>query len=306
MMRRRIRTAGRRAADPLIRSVFGSFVLLAAIRLAEPLLFQPGYYADLSVHPFWIVVVLVAMQEGLFAGVAAAGMASLLMQWPARPLDMDITAHYATVAIVPIQWILSAVLLGAYRQVQIASEDRVTRENADLRAANEVMAEEIERLDAALSRLELRAATRRDGQPNAERGLGARGPAGVAARRSGAAYAPWKDPSDRLTVFGPVDHGLSLLQSLAEGVPAAEPAIHRMCGGDDRELYALARVLRGEDSSRPGWIALVLDTPDPTPEETARLTRLAREFEVRDPGMDAGDTTGAARNVVLLQSRKDG
>ena len=296
MMRRKVGAVGRRAADPLIRSVFGSFVLLAVIRLAEPVLFHPGYYAELSVHPFWIVVVLTAMQEGLFAGVAAAGMASLLMQWPARPLDMDITAHYATVAIVPIQWVLSAVLLGVYRQLQIVAEDRIFRENAGLREANDRMAEEIGRLDAALSRLELRAATCRAGDADA----------GWDHRGVGAVYAPWREPADRLTVFGAVDHGLELLQALPGGVSSDEPSLLRLRGGDGRDLFALTRALVGGSADERGWIALVLDRPDPAPEDVALVTQMAQQFEApRDQARGAGGIEETNRNVVLLQSRKE-
>lgn len=301
MMRRKVRAVGRRAADPLIRSVFGSFVLLAVIRLAEPVLFQPGYYAELSVHPFWIVVVLAAMQEGLFAGVTAAGMASLLMQWPTRPLDMDITAHYANVAIVPIQWILSAVLLGTYRQLQIVAEDRVIRENSDLREANDHMAEEIGRLDAALSRLELRAATGRAEHVDAERWR-----PGTAAPRSGAVYAPWREAAERLSVFGPVDHGLELLQALPEGVASDEPSILRLSGGDGGDLFALARGLAGGSTDGRGWVALVLDRPDPAPEDTSHIEQMAQKFEVlRQQATSASDIEEPNLNVVLLRSRKD-
>lgn len=63
----------------------GSAVLLLAIDATEPLFFGPGYFAGLTYHPFWIVILLAAVQHGLFVGLSVVGLAALLMDWPTRP-----------------------------------------------------------------------------------------------------------------------------------------------------------------------------------------------------------------------------
>ena len=115
--------------EPFLRSMFGTLLLLLIVRWSEPLFFGPGYYVGLSIHPFWIIVILAAAQRGLFVGVTTAALAGLLMDWPARMLDADISTYYAELAILPVQWILSAVFIGAFRQMQIAEEHRLRLEN---------------------------------------------------------------------------------------------------------------------------------------------------------------------------------
>lgn len=69
----------------------------------EPVLFGRGFYAGLTVRPFWVVVIIASLQGGLLIGVATAALAGALMDWPVRPLDVDVTRHYATLAIAPIE-----------------------------------------------------------------------------------------------------------------------------------------------------------------------------------------------------------
>lgn len=141
--------------DSFLRPVLESGFLLLAIRFAEPILFEPGFYAQLDFHPFWIVILLTAMHYGLFGGVAAAGLACFLMDWPARPLGTDITQHYIELAIQPLYWLVVAFCIGSYRTLQIREARRV---QGALDASREVSAElarEIDRMDAALAHAEL-------------------------------------------------------------------------------------------------------------------------------------------------------
>jgi hypothetical protein len=143
----------------LLRAVLESLLLLLLMRAVEALFFGPGTFASMSLHPFWIVVLITSAQHGLFAGVITAGLAALMMEWPQRPIGMDITEHYLDVAIVPMQWLLVALCVGLFRQGEIRAKNFLAAENARLSEANEVLAKEVDRLDATIWDMELAAVT---------------------------------------------------------------------------------------------------------------------------------------------------
>lgn len=156
-----------------LRGFIGSAVLLVAINAAEPLFFGEGYFASLTYHPFWIVILLAAVQHGLFVGLSVVGLATMMMDWPSRPVGMDITDHYVDIAVAPAQWLIAALLIGLYRQQQIRRQRATLRENDRLREVNRTLAGEIHRLDAFVARAELAAATQALPQGGAD---GADGP----------------------------------------------------------------------------------------------------------------------------------
>lgn len=148
-------SSGGRDDDSIFRVPLESGLLLLAIKFAEPILFEPGFYSQLNFHPFWIVILLAAMHYGLFGGVVAAGLASLLMDWPPRPLGVDIAQHYTEMAIQPLHWLVVALAIGSYRSLQIRESRRLQAELARTRDVNEKLAEEITRMDTALAHAEL-------------------------------------------------------------------------------------------------------------------------------------------------------
>lgn len=144
---------------PLLRGLLESVVLLLLIRTMEVIFFHEGYFTTLVQHPFWLVVLLASLQHGLFVGVATAGLSALLMDWPARPLGVDITAHYMTTAILPLQWLVVALCIGGFRHSQILAEHTLRSERDELMAMNDDLAMEVLRLDKALGGFELEAVT---------------------------------------------------------------------------------------------------------------------------------------------------
>ncbi|CAM3403316.1 hypothetical protein PANO111632_17790 [Paracoccus nototheniae] len=151
------------APDSFLRGFVGSAVLLLAIDLSERLLFGEGYFSGLAWHPFWIVILLAAVQHGLLVGLSIVGLATMMMDWPTRPVGVDITEHYGDIASVPAQWLVVALLIGLYRQGQLNRERAMARECDRLREVNLVLAGEIHRLDAFVARAELAAVTRAPG-----------------------------------------------------------------------------------------------------------------------------------------------
>lgn len=172
-------------AEPFLRGLIGAVALLLVVRTAEPLFFGDSFYTTLAIHPFWIVVILAAVQGGFFVGVATAAAAAMLMDWPPRPIGVDITAHYVGLAIIPVQWLLAAIVIGTFRQGQIRREAWLAAENFRLRQMSEDLAKEVERMDGEVAALELHAATKEPGgaAPDAR-------PGGNADRSHGDAGAP--------------------------------------------------------------------------------------------------------------------
>lgn len=146
-------------SEPFLRGLVESGILLLLAVGVERLFFGTGYYATLVQHPFWIVVLLAAVQHGLFVGVATAGLATLMMDWPVRPVGADITAHYVEVAILPLQWLLAALCIGVFRQGEMRKDADLRSEARALREMNEALAGEVRRIDTVLEHTELAAVT---------------------------------------------------------------------------------------------------------------------------------------------------
>ena len=146
--------------EPIVRSLVGVSVLLGLIAVAEPLLFGLGYYRTLSLHPFWIVVLLAASQHGLAVGLATVAMATVLLGVPVRPLGVDATVHFAQAAVLPLQWLTVALILGVYRQRQLQATEALWQANQRWSQMNETLAQEVDRMDAMLAVVELSVAAR--------------------------------------------------------------------------------------------------------------------------------------------------
>lgn len=146
-------------AEPFLRGIVANGILLLLASGVEDLFFGRGYFASLVQHPFWIIVLLAAMQGGLYIGVATAGLAALMMDWPPRPIGMDITAHFIEVAILPLQWLFAALCIGLFRQTDLRKAEALRRDLARLADQNDLLAREILRADATRMQLELQLVT---------------------------------------------------------------------------------------------------------------------------------------------------
>jgi hypothetical protein len=142
-----------------IRAVTEGMALLVGLMAIETLFLGRGTYAALDLHPFWLPVMLVSLQYGVYGGVVTAILASLFMDWPLRPPGLDISAYYLEMVRLPIQWLLAAVLIGLFRQNQRRTEIERAREIERLRRMNTAFADEIRRLDEELWQLEVAIAT---------------------------------------------------------------------------------------------------------------------------------------------------
>lgn len=145
-----------------LRDILASAVLLLLALGIERLVFGAGFYSSLALHPFWIIILLVTLENGLYVGVVTAALAALVMDWPARGVGIDVTAYLMDLLTLPVLWLASAFCLGIFRQTEIRELQELRAKNTHIIEVNTALAQEILRTDQALERAELAVVTQRE------------------------------------------------------------------------------------------------------------------------------------------------
>lgn len=285
------RATGPDPGDPIdirsvLRGLFGSLAMLVLLKGLELFFFGPGYFASLTLHPFWIVVILAAVLEGPFVGVLTVALATWLLDRPPRPIGVDIIAHFIDTAILPLQWLMAALCLGFYRALELRRLTESERSNRELREVNETLAAEIERLDRAVHAMEVAAVMRGDGgaRPDAA-ALHRAPPADVAERFAAAAQAGVGRPCALYIVkTGELEFEAGApLEGLAPVLYGRSPALRAMSaapgavllppGESARALVGAA--IYGAGDALSGAIFAACATPDEAEEIAPALELLA-------------------------------
>ncbi|MDF3351812.1 hypothetical protein HKX17_16825 [Sulfitobacter sp. KE34] len=141
------------------RGVVEAVVLLLLIAGVETLFWGSGYFDQLTLHPYWIVIILAAMQNGIAVGLAASVVATLLVGLPDRFVNEDAAVYAARAAVLPLQWFVVALIVGFYRQREIEETDGLRADVTRLEGASASLADEVERMDSLLADLESKAAS---------------------------------------------------------------------------------------------------------------------------------------------------
>lgn len=105
---------------------------------------------DVRPHPFWIIILLMAVQYGSGEALFAAVLSSAALfsgTLPAQPIDQEVYGYFLELLSRPIMWLTAAVFLGELRARQI----RERRETLDLLADAD---QRLDRLAAAYNRLD--------------------------------------------------------------------------------------------------------------------------------------------------------
>lgn len=116
---------------------------------------------DVRPHPFWLIVILVAVQYGANASLAAALAASLALtvgNLPPPALGDDVFQYWAGIGLRPALWIGVGQILGQLRDRELADRTRLHTRIGDLEEQNQLIANGFEEVKRAKSALEARIA----------------------------------------------------------------------------------------------------------------------------------------------------
>lgn len=87
-------------------------------------------FLDVSPHPFWIPTVLISAQYGTLEGSLSALIGAFCLytdNLPAQNLNEDIFAYQLRVLSLPLEWLITAFIVGSIRDRHAAKEETLTK-----------------------------------------------------------------------------------------------------------------------------------------------------------------------------------
>src|SRR5918999_1920249 len=122
-------------------AIFLAFMLLLDYAASDGTRFW-----DVSPHPYWIIVLLVAVQYGTPEGLTTALTASLMLltKIPAQDVTQDMYAYLLSIAANPLMWLVAAVVLGELRRKHLRECQHLRQELAQARAREGKIAQSYE------------------------------------------------------------------------------------------------------------------------------------------------------------------
>jgi hypothetical protein len=151
-----------RSSRPVWQSgVLESLVMLGMALAVDQVFFKGDRFWTVQPHPFWVPVLLVAVQHGTNAGLLAAGAATaalLIGNLPPQGINQDYYAYLFEITWQPLLWLAAALILGELRTRQVQDRqawrdtaERLTGENAIISAAYEQLKDVKEQLEGRLA-----------------------------------------------------------------------------------------------------------------------------------------------------------
>ena len=143
-------TAPRQLFGLRVSAIVETALFLALAVAIDILLLDGDRMWDIRPHPFWIIVLLMAVQygsgEALFAAILSTA-ALFSGALPAQAIDQEVYSYFLELMSRPIMWLTAAVFLGELRARQL----RERQETLDLMADAD---QRLDRLSAAYNRLD--------------------------------------------------------------------------------------------------------------------------------------------------------
>jgi hypothetical protein len=124
-------------------------LFLAAALLIGAILGVPDRFADVSPHPFWIIVLLISSFYGVSNGLLAAGLSTAALlagNTPEQAFDETASVWLARETMLPLMWFLAALALGSIRDGFRRKFDDLSAKLAKAQQQAEGIAEAYERL----------------------------------------------------------------------------------------------------------------------------------------------------------------
>lgn len=152
---------GRSLAGVRISAILEIVTFLGIALAVDRIFFDGQRFRSAPQHPFWIPVLLVAVQYGTNAGLLAALASSIALlagHVPPQAISQDRFAWLFQIGQLPLLWCVSAVVLGELRMRQIREREMLVRQLAETERRQKALADGHERLRKAKDVLETRIA----------------------------------------------------------------------------------------------------------------------------------------------------
>ncbi len=136
------------------------FFFLATL-IIDHFFFSGDRFASTSLHPFWIIVLLLSVQYGTGEGFLAAALSSaalLIGNLPEQELSQDRYQYLFALCRLPLLWFGVALILGELRMRHIRERDDLRRNLRDTRKREEDISLAYRRLRGEKEKLEARVA----------------------------------------------------------------------------------------------------------------------------------------------------
>ncbi|MDG1287151.1 MAG: hypothetical protein P8P30_06245 [Rickettsiales bacterium] len=152
-------------ASALLEMAIIFFLLL----VANTVFGDGNRFMSYTPHPFWVVVILMAVQYGTAEGVLAAILASLFLligNLPEQTLNQDMYEYLYMLFRLPILWLITAVIVGELRQRHVREREHLLTELHDSRERERIIAESYSSVKSLKEKLELKIAGQLRGAVN--------------------------------------------------------------------------------------------------------------------------------------------
>lgn len=136
-------------------------IIFFVILLADMVFGSGNRFFDITPHPFWVVVILMAVQYGTAEAVLAAILSSaflLIGNLPEQTLDQDTYDYLYAIFRQPLLWMLSAVIVGELRQRHVREREYLMKELHDSHERERIIAESYSSVKSLKEKLELKIA----------------------------------------------------------------------------------------------------------------------------------------------------
>lgn len=144
-----------------LSALFEIALFLGAMLVLDVLIGQGDRFYDISPHPFWALIILIAAQYGTAEALVAAIAASavlLLGNLPDQSITQDMYDYLLDVFRYPLMWLVTSVLLGELRQRHIRERNQLRTALAESHQRETKISTSYQWVRDAKEKLELRIA----------------------------------------------------------------------------------------------------------------------------------------------------
>ncbi|MFC3226858.1 GAF domain-containing protein [Marinibaculum pumilum] len=137
-------------------------VFFAMALLFDALVLDGNRFLEVEPSPFWIAVIVLTVQYGTSYGLLAAITSTIVLyagNLPQQQIAQDLYDYLFHIFATPMLWLVSAVLLGAIRDRQVADRAALREQLARSRAQAAAIADRYEKLKDAKREVEARLAS---------------------------------------------------------------------------------------------------------------------------------------------------